>query len=118
MAFEVFTKQAIATSGQTYISIQKKGILSLNDAAYTALGEPAAVELLYDRDRQLVGLRPVDPGVEHAHAVRHPRNKSGVVVTAMRFAKHYGLPIDGGHRWPATLDGEVLCIDISKPPEA
>jgi len=118
MSFEVFTKQTAALSGQPYISVQRKGILSLNQAAYVALGEPVAVELLYDRKRSLLGLRAADPDVEHSQAVRPTSNDSAHVVTATRFTKHYGISTDVGRRWPAEMEGGVLFIDISRPPQA
>jgi hypothetical protein len=116
MAFELFTRETAAASGKPTISIQKKGIISLNRAAYELLGRPRAVELLYDRERQLVGLRVGSEGGEHAQVVRPTTNGSAFLVSAARFAKHYGIPVDEGHRWPAEREENVILIDISKPP--
>lgn len=43
------------------VSIQKRGQLMLNAPAFNALGQPTAVELLFDREEQTIGMRQVDP---------------------------------------------------------
>jgi hypothetical protein len=118
MPFEVFSKQAFAAAGEPTVSIQRRGIISMNHAAFVALGEPEAVELLYDRAKHLVGLRAVEPDAETANPVRSDGSSSGHVVTAMKFTKHYGIPTDVGHRWVAKLDGDILLVEISKRPKA
>lgn len=117
MAFEVFTRETAAVSGKAFVSIQKKGIIALNRAAYVLIGEPAAVELLYDHERHLVGLRAVEGKPEHAQDVR-PTAKGAYLVSAARFTNHYGIPTEEGHRWPAQMEQDILCVDISKPPVA
>lgn len=115
MPFEVFTPEAVAGSKPAYVSIQKQGIVSLNRAAFLQLGEPKAVELLYDRDRRLVGLRGVDATVKHAQRVRTTSNGRTYLVSAARFMRHYGIPTDVSRRWVAALERNVLFIDLDKP---
>lgn len=113
MAFEVFTPQATTAAGQAYVSIQRNGIISLNRSAYALLGEPAAVELLFDREHQRVGLRAADPSLGHAPRVRPSR--SSVVVSAARFTHHYDIDTTVGRRWPAAMEDDVLVFDVSQP---
>lgn len=100
------------------ISVQKHGILSLNRSAYARLGQPDAVQLLYDRDRQLIGLQAADTDEPHAQRVRRSSNKSAYVVSAARFTSHYKIATDTARRWQAEQEGDVLFIDLTKPPEA
>jgi hypothetical protein len=116
MAFEVFTKKAVGSVSEPFVSIQKKGIIAMNHAAFDALGQPKAVELLFDRERQRVGLRAVDPNVDHAYVVRPNAKGSSHLVSGTRFAKHYGIPVEVDQRWPAHMDKNVLVIDIGEPP--
>jgi hypothetical protein len=117
MPFELFTKETAAGSAVPSVSIQKKGIIALNRAAYAVLGQPQAVELFFDRERQLVGLRGADPRLDNAQRVRTNTNGNAYLVSAARFTTHYGIPTEIGHRWPAQMEGDLLVIDISKPPD-
>ncbi len=116
MPFEVFTPEAAAESGPAYVSIQKQGIIAFNRAAFALLGEPTAVELLYDRERSLVGLRRAEESASHALRVRTSSAGGTFVVSAARFVKHYGIPNDVGRRWSADHEGGVVFIDITAPP--
>ena len=57
MPFEIYKRQRAPASIEPAVTIQKRGTFSLNSAAYAVLGSPKAVELLYDRERELIGLR-------------------------------------------------------------
>jgi hypothetical protein len=116
MPFEVFNEKVMATAGQAYVSIQKGGVIRMNRAAYALIGEPEQVELLFDAERQLVGLRPAKAGVPHAYVVRKHARGSSFLVSGARFASHYGIPIDAGRRWLASLDGDILCFNVGEDP--
>lgn len=116
MPFEVFTKRTAAASGQAYVSIQKKGIFAFNHAAYALLGEPEAVEFLFDRKRQVVGVRRIDPMKDHAYPVRRNSRGTSHLVTGTLFAKHYGIASDEARRWPARMEEDTLCISVGDDP--
>lgn len=112
--FETFTRRLVPLSKNPRLTIQKRGAISLNSAAYVALGSPAAVELLFDRQRCVVGLRPVDPRCEHAYPVR-PTGGHGsapFVVSALAFLRYYEINRDASRRWDAYLDDGILCADV------
>jgi len=50
MAFEVFDKRQAPLGKAPAVTIQRRGLMSLNRAAYNMINEPSTVELLYDRD--------------------------------------------------------------------
>jgi hypothetical protein len=118
MPFEVFSKRRAATSGRAYVSLQKKGIFALNHAAFALLGEPAAVELLFDVQHQIIGFRASDADSEHAYAVRLNAKGTSHLISGTLFAKHYGIPIDQAQRWPVDLEDGVLCAHIANAPDA
>ena len=64
--FEVFKKRMVPLVKQPYVTIQKRGTMSFNKSAHMALGEPETVELLYDPNERIIGVRAIDPDVEHA----------------------------------------------------
>jgi hypothetical protein len=100
-----------------YVTVQKRGNMTLNRSAHAALGEPTAVELLYDREAQIIGFRAVDEGVEHAYPLRPQGGKDTgpFILAGMAFTKYYGINTTQARRFAATMDGDVLCIDISQP---
>lgn len=115
--FERFTHDQIALKRDPWITLQKRGTISLNRSAYVLLGSPSAVELLYDADNRIVGMRQCDPRDRDAVHVRLPTGKESgpFVLSAMAFLRFYGVDLDGSRRWQAFLDGEMLCIDLRAP---
>jgi hypothetical protein len=118
MPWETFQRQRTPLVLQPYVTIQKRGTLSLNSAAYEALDSPDAVELLYDRATHRVGIRKVSPEVEHAYQVRPNGTKArSFLVAGSAFTQYYGIETGVARRWPAEgTDGEaMIVIDLRKP---
>lgn len=113
--FESFSRKMLSLKADPHITLHKRGTISLNRSAYLALDAPNSVELLYDRDRSIVGLRPVDARAENSYQVRSTSRSSGGpwVISAMAFTKFYDIDIRTSLRWPAYLDAGILCADIS-----
>lgn len=114
--FEVFRSKGARTSGPTdTLTIGKRGQLAIGRDAYGQLGEPEAVELLYDPDTKHIGLRPVEPGSDTAYAVRGGAHTS-YTVSGTAFLKYYKIPFDGTavRRHAEVRDG-VLCVDLNSP---
>lgn len=113
MPFEVFREARSALPEvQPQVTILTNGVLTLNRSAVEALGSPQVVELLYDRDEQIIGLRPTDPSEPHARPLRSPTKASTRQVSIHLFAKHYGIDLSTSRRYPAELRGDVLTIDL------
>ena len=117
--FERFRRTLVPLKSQPALTIHRRGLLSLNRSAFQALDSPGAVELLYDRDASIVGLRSVDVSAADAVYVRPAtRSTSGPwVVSAMAFVKYYDIDVRTTRRWPCYLDDGVLCIDLAGPSE-
>jgi hypothetical protein len=116
MAFETFQKNRMPSKGQPAITIQKRGALSLNNAAFEAIGSPSFVELLYDREERLIGMRSSDEGTSHAYAVRGTGiNQATRVVSGKAFLAYYDIPRDVARRWNAEERDGILIIDLKQP---
>ena len=114
--FESFHKGLVPRRSTPFVTLQKRGAISLNRAAHEALGEPKAVELLYDRSAQIIGLRPVDVTAENAYAVRPATTAAGpYLVSAMAFTRFYAIDTTVTRRRPAFVEDGVLCIDLTTP---
>lgn len=118
--FETFKKGLVPLKREPQVTIQRHGTLSLNMSAYVALGSPDAVELLYDAEERIVGLRPVDPRADHAYMVRPSTSQTSrrFAISAMAFTRFYDIDTTQSRRWAAYVDDGVLCVslnDISTP---
>lgn len=115
MGFEVFEKRMVRSAAQPFVTIQKKGIFALNHAAFSALGDPKAVRLLYDREKKLIGFRPAEISDEHAYPVRNNSKGTSHLVSGMLFTAHYGIDTGVARRWEAKAGDGILTIDLKKP---
>ncbi len=95
------------------ITVQRRGTLALNPAAFEVLSSPAAVELLFDADCQIVGLRASATTAVNAYPVRgvgQPATR--YLIAGAAFTKYYGIAADIARTWYATLQDAILCIDL------
>ena len=115
--FEVFTRRMVPLVKQPAVTIQKRGNISINRAAFVALGEPQAVELLYDPTERIVGFRGVPVDTEHAYPMRPQGQKEDgpYIVAGMAFTKYYAIDTTISRRWPAAMQDDILCIDLKQP---
>lgn len=111
--FETFTKRMVPLTKAPTVTLQKRGTLSLNKAAHVAMGEPATVELLFDKDEQVIGIRGVSSEKAHAYPVRGVgKDATTFIVAGTAFAKYYGINTDDSRRFPAEMVEDVLCINL------
>ena len=118
MPFEVFQKGSAPIPTVPSLTIQKRGLLSLNRAALKLMGDPVAVELLWDADRQVIGLRPVALESPNAYPVRPQSagsDRGPVLVAGNLFTRFIGIDTSEARRWVPSLEGDILCVDISSP---
>jgi hypothetical protein len=113
--FEVFKRQILAPSDDPAVTIQKRGVITVNKAAHLALGEPHWIELLYDPAERLVGFRSAPPDASHAYAFQSTREGKGpFVASCAAFIKHYNINTDRTRRWPARMHDDILVIDLKE----
>lgn len=102
-------------SSDPAVGWHKSGRISLNKAAYEALGEPKAMLLLYDRKRGRVGLRSTDEGDPRRLKVNRFGNNSHGVAGGL-FRKVVGIPEEKlGRRYEARMEDGVLAFDLDEP---
>jgi hypothetical protein len=70
-------------------------VFYLNNVAYEALGRPNAVELRYDGNRRIIGMRPIDPRRRNAFHVKLHCGGNYRKVHAASFCRHFRLRVDG-----------------------
>lgn len=116
MTFEVFDKRMTPLAKAPSVTIQKRGVISLNKAAHDLLDNAETVELLYNRDRQVMALRAADDSSPHAYAVRNgsKRGPGQAIVSATAFTQHYGIDTTATRRWKPFVEDGMLCVDLTK----
>jgi hypothetical protein len=112
--FEVFMGRTSPTPREAALTIYPRGLFSVSRAACKALGDPEAVELLFDRTERLIGLRGVSAQVPHAYPLRTQAASSSVLVSGRAFTRHYGISTDVARRYSATMIGDVLAVDVKE----
>jgi hypothetical protein len=115
MPFEAFKRQRLKPGAEPLVTIQKKGVLSLNRAAYVALDNPEAVELLYDRETRLIGLRKIDSSVDHAYAIRSFGKGGTWLVSGTAFTNFYDIDTSVPTRRTGRIEDGILIIDLNDP---
>lgn len=112
--FEVFREgRGVSLKDSATIGLTANGKLSLNRKAFDMLHQPEAVELLFDREDQRVGIRAVEATVSHAYPVRKQSRADSYIIAASRFVNAYDLSEIRG-RFVATWDCDVLAASITK----
>ncbi|WP_272027902.1 hypothetical protein [Kocuria rosea] len=97
------------------MTIQKRGVISLNKAAHDLVDNAETVELLFDPDRRVMALRVIDDFSPHAYAVRSgsKRGPGQVIVSATAFTAYYGIDTTATRRWKPFVEDGMLCVDLT-----
>jgi len=116
MPFETFKRNHMPSTQEPAVTIQKRGALSLNTAAFEALGSPKHVVLRYDRENELIGIQRASGATPHAYIVRGVgNNRATHVVSGKAFLSYYGIQRDVATRRIGTMQNDMLVIDLKQP---
>jgi hypothetical protein len=119
VGFTVFQKSSAPLARIPSVTIQKKGLLSLNRAAHALIGSPEFVELLWDEERHVIGLRATEETNPNAYPARPQSakaDKGPILVAGTTFTQFYKIDTAESRRWvPTVEDGDILAIDLSRP---
>jgi len=91
--WEVFTGKANAYSGEAEVRVTLgRNTFYLNGKAFEALGSPAAVEMMFEGNERVIGLRPIDPSKRNAFRIRkHGKTGNYKRIPASAFCRHIRL---------------------------
>jgi len=102
------------------VTLQPSSKVTLSEQAAGDVARPAgraipeAVELYFDREERVVGIRAVPRGTPHSFAARKQRHGATVVFTALSFFTHYAIDLGGvSRRFPASMKGDILCLNLN-----
>jgi hypothetical protein len=115
MPFERFMRQRAPRTPDPAVTIQKRGTLSLNAAAYIALGSPEAIELLYDREQRLIALCGIEASSESAYPLRPMGTGSTWLASGKAFMNYYGIEVGTAQRYNGRMEDDLLIVDLKEP---
>ncbi|MDQ0710029.1 hypothetical protein QFZ52_002681 [Arthrobacter woluwensis] len=120
MAFKVFHKGSAPVPSVPAVTIQKRGLFSVNDAAYRLIGEPEGVQFLWEEDSRRIGIQGVPLESPNAYPARRQgtgkyANRSVVLIAGTMFSRYIGLDTTVAKRWVPTVENGMLVIDLKLP---
>jgi hypothetical protein len=122
LPFELYDRRSAPIRTSPFVTLQRRGPMSLNMAAYELLGKPEAAALLFDRENQLIGIRNVPPTEPYAFPVRPQGRKgekpSNYVMSTQAFTKYYGIDTSIAMRYPVEMQDDIMVIDLGRGVEA
>ncbi|MEQ1605422.1 MAG: hypothetical protein ABL999_11205 [Pyrinomonadaceae bacterium] len=99
------------------VTIGPRHTIYLNGMAFDAIDRHPAVEMLYDGNRRIIGIKPVDPHKSHAFRVKkHGSSGDYHRISASAFCQNFRLRIDRTLLFEgAELDDNgVLLLDLNR----
>jgi len=111
--FRLFDEQTQRMGKKPFISLQTRGIMSMNGAAFALLGSPKEVEFFYDEDEQIIGIRRVTADVRHARLVRKQNESDTYVVSAKAFCDAFGIDTSVSKRFaPVQYEDNIIGLHL------
>lgn len=98
------------------VTLNARGILLLNRKAFEAMQTPAAVQLLFDEQESIIGLKSADIRRQNAFPVKQKDKHHNRIIHASPFCKHFGINIQRTVLFnEVDLDNEgVLRLELKK----
>ncbi len=113
--FEVFEKYHSRSIKELYVTIQKRGTISLNRASFRAMGSPKFAELLFNRSKRLIAIRPANTASGRTVPIRRQGHSESYLIAGLTFTKEYDIDSSVARRFVATMEGNMLVIDLNSP---
>lgn len=111
MGFEVFDKRNAPLKKAPSLTIQKRGIIAMNSAAHAMIGNVEIVDLLFDKERRVMAIRPAEMS-PHAYALRVNKRSGQAILSAAAFVKFYNIDATVSRRYEPFKDADMLCVSV------
>ncbi|MEW1982401.1 hypothetical protein AB0333_15955 [Citricoccus sp. NPDC079358] len=114
MAFEVFDKRSAPMKGTPSVTVQRRGIVSINGPAHKLIKGAQVVELLFDKERRVMAIRPAEPSAR-TYEMREPSKSGQTLVSAVAFMEAYDIDTTVSRRYEPFEEDGMLCINFNGP---
>lgn len=116
--FEPFDKRTgRLASKRPEMSIQASGSASLNTAAALLIDKAPYVEMFFDREQKVIGIKGVTEETENAFAMRAVRDRGTYLIGCKAFCDYYELTPKRATRYTVggVTEHGILYVDLSVP---
>ena len=97
--FVEFSRENSRRDDDPMFTLQTRGLISMNQAAFKALGSPVAVALLYDAAEGIVALKKVAKNYANGYLVRKQGQSNSYLVAGQGFTSFNKIPCDVSRRF-------------------
>jgi hypothetical protein len=113
--WELFEKIPVGRTARIMrVSVNERGIFSLNQKAFDELDQAEYVELYFDKINKLIGVKPVKADSKFAYAVKQNGKAKSYLVRALAFLSYYNIKITGTMLFPEPiLEDGMLVLDMT-----
>ncbi|MCP3425136.1 hypothetical protein NBM05_03615 [Rothia sp. AR01] len=111
MGFEVFGQRRIPMKGAPSVTIQKRGVISINAAAHSLIDTAEVVEVLFDPDRQVVAFREAEVS-PCSYRLRISPSSGQAQMAAVSFLRHYRIEHETSRRYEPFIEDGMLCVNL------
>ena len=96
-----------------HVTMNKCGIILLNQNAHRLLGQPRAVNLYFNRKRDMIGVERAHERLELVFPVKQKDNYW--MIHANPFCRHFGIRLDATQKFvsPEISEQGLLMLDLS-----
>lgn len=114
MGFEVFDKRHAPMRGAPSVTVQRRGIISINGPAHALINRDRVVELLFDKERRVMAIRP-SASSPTTYELREPSKSGQTMLSATAFVDAFDINVDVSRRYEPFEEDGMLCIDFNGP---
>jgi len=111
--WEEFDEPGTPRIAKLHVSMSPTGTMIISRSAYEALQRPTHVVMLWDKETDTVGIRPVPPRTVNAFKLYDMHRSGAHRFHALRFMIKYEIQLDYTVRFPtATIEDGVLLLEL------
>ena len=116
MPFEVFSRRSVSRTKTPMITIQRRGNMSWNASAAALITgiddleamQEVPLELLYDRESKLVGVRKAKADTINTYKMRKQKNADSFLLAGKMFTGFYGIDTEESRKFRARDLGDGI----------
>jgi hypothetical protein len=110
--FIPFDRHAPPPTGSPFVTIQRDGnLITINRAAYQLLQSPQSVELSYDPDEKLIGIRAIKSTDPRSYPVRTQGGHT-FEIAGRAFTQYWSIDTSVARRYKVYMEGVYLIVDL------
>lgn len=114
--FKQFTLRRVHNEQNAVLSIQRRANASLNRVGQEMLGNPPAVDLFFDEDQRVLGLKPGARESPSAYPLRRVSGGGSTAILSLAsLLNYYGVSLERARgRYIGSMYGDMLIFNLDE----